>query len=95
LINLVAYFYALFNAHVIYCNICFNYLVFIIYCFANIGTYVGNEPPQQDEEMEEENEKHTIHRAHMPRRKDRRVWIEMVDHLCGVMVSHGVVHTLV
>ena len=32
---------------------CFNYLIIIIYCFAYIGTYVGDEPPQQDDDMEE------------------------------------------
>jgi hypothetical protein len=28
-------------------------MIIIIYCFADIDTYVGDEPPQHDEEMEE------------------------------------------
>jgi hypothetical protein len=56
---------------------CFNYLLLllliIIFCFTNIGTYVGDEPPQQDEEIEEAKEKPTIHRPHMPCNQDKRV----------------------
>jgi hypothetical protein len=45
--------------------------------------------------MEEAEEQPTVHRPCMPHRLDQRVQIEVVDHLCGVMVSHGVVPTLV
>jgi hypothetical protein len=70
-INLVSYFYVLFNAHVIYYNICFNYLIIIIYCFAYIGTYVGDEPPQhEDEVMEEAEDQSLVQRPHMPCRSD-------------------------
>ena len=31
----------------------FNYMIIIIYYFADIGTYVGDEPPQQGEEIDE------------------------------------------
>ena len=33
---------------------CFNYLIIIVYYFVDINRYVGDESPQQDEEMEEE-----------------------------------------
>jgi hypothetical protein len=40
-------------------------------------------------------ERPPIHRTCMPHRSDQRVQIEVVDELCGVMVSHGVVPALV
>jgi hypothetical protein len=44
--------------------------------------------------MEEAENKPIVHRPHMPCRLDQEVQIEMVDHLCGFMASHGVVPTL-
>ena len=46
LIKQVTYFFVLFNAHVIYCNILFKLFDIIVYYFADIDTYDGDEPPQ-------------------------------------------------
>jgi hypothetical protein len=77
--NLFAYFYVLFNAHVIIVTFCFkmsyNYYLF----FVDIGTYVGDVPPQhEDEVMEEAEEKHlVVQRPHMLHRLDSRVHLEV------------------
>jgi hypothetical protein len=63
---------------------------YITYCFAYIGTYVGDGPPQYDEDMEEAEEHLTVQRLCMPRRQDQRVPIDVVDHLCGFMISDRV-----
>jgi hypothetical protein len=90
LINLFAYFYVLFNAHVIYCKILFNYLIIIIYCFVDIGTYVGDEPTQCEDKVMEKVEDHppVVQIPHMPRMPDMRVRLEVADELCHVMTSH-------
>jgi hypothetical protein len=67
---------------------CFNF-------FVDIGKYLSDELPQRDEDMEEAKDQPTIHRYCMARRMDQRVLIKVVDHLCGVMISHLVVPTSV
>ena len=50
---------------------CFNYVIIIIYCFGDIGTYVGDAPPQhEDEVMEEAEDQSLVQRPHMPCRSD-------------------------
>jgi hypothetical protein len=93
LINLFAYFYVLFNALVIYCNILFQLYVGMQHFVSIIGTYVRKAPPQcKNEVMEEAKEKPmVVHRPHMPHMKDMRVRLEVVDQLCHFMTSHRVV----
>ena len=73
---------------------CFNYLIIIVYCFVDINTYVGDEPPQQDERLEEEVFQHPIGvwRPAMPRRLDRRVCIELASHMCALFSRKRVPH---
>jgi hypothetical protein len=44
--------------------------------------------------MEKEEEQFAVHRPYVPCKSNQGVCIEVVDHLCGVMVSHGVLPTL-
>jgi hypothetical protein len=45
--------------------------------------------------MEEVVEEPTTHIPHIPHKSDQRIYIEAVDCQCGVMISHGVIPTLV
>ena len=65
-------------------------MILLGYYFAYIGTYVGDEPPKQDEEMEEEIKQPIGHRPIMPRRLDHRFHTELEDHICDLFVREGV-----
>ena len=55
-------------------------------------TYVGDEPPQPDEEMEEEVVKQPtgVQRPVMPYRLDRSARIELADNICSLFAREGI-----
>ena len=70
---------------------CFNYLIIVVYCFIDINTYVEDEPPQQDEEMEEEVVEQLIgKRFVMPCRPNQRVQIKLENRICALFPREGV-----
>ena len=72
-------------------SFCLNYQIVILYGFVDIETYVGDEPPQQDEEMEEEVVEVPIgHGPIISCRLDCRVCIELADHICALFAKEGV-----
>ena len=69
-------------------------MIIIVYCFVYIDTYVGNEPPQQDDQMEEEvvQQPVGVQRPGMPCRQDHSVHIELEDHICALFARERVPH---
>ena len=62
-------------------------MILIVYCFENINTYVGDEPTQQDEEMDEVVEHPIGHIPAMPQRLDLMFWIELEDCICHMFTT--------
>ena len=74
---------------------CFNYLIIIVYFFADIDTYVRDDPLQQDEKMEEVAKQLVGHRPIIPHRPNHRVHTKLKDRLCDLFVREGVAPTYV
>ena len=64
-------------------------MILIVYNFANIDTYVGDDPPQQDDEMDDVVEQPIAHGLVMPQRSDLRFWTKLVDCICYLFTIKG------
>jgi hypothetical protein len=60
-------------------------MIIIVYCFVRIDTYVGEEPPQYNEEIDETTKQHPIHRPDMPCWSNQRVRNKVTDHICALL----------
>ena len=65
-------------------------MILIVYYFSDIGTYVGDEPPQQDDKMDEVVEDPIAHRPFMPQRSNLEFWIKLANHICHLFTTKGV-----
>ena len=65
-------------------------MILIVYYFGDICTCIGDEPPQQDDEIDEVVEQPITHRPVMPEKSDLRFQTELTDRICHIFTTEGV-----
>ena len=65
-------------------------MILIVYYSIDINTYVGDEPTQQHEEMDELVEKPITHKLVMPQRSNIKFQTKLEDHICHMFTVKGV-----